>query len=531
MNQSQNRVIRSAVRISAFLFKEMLEIARQPMLLITLVVGPFLILFFFGIGFRNEPQALRTLFVVDDVNGPIAQEVERYGKTLGKQLIFEGITSDEETARADLNSGKVDLVVKVPSAPYETIKNSEQAVFDLYHRELNPIQAGYVDTFGRVYVDEVNRRILQYITKSGQVDALQIEDALTVVRGNIENLKEILNECADTLAETSNNDQCDTETLDQLTRELDRNVDEVQIKLGETASTSDAAQRWLRGDTTGNLHKDLQPTLNRAIRNTNKLENFDSLEKEADAYLEQVHNLTKLETDLDLIRERLAEFAGIKPWVLVSPFRSDVINQAAVITTVTDYYAPAVIAMLLQHLTVTFAALSLVRERLLGSVELFTVSPISALETLLGKYFSYLLFGGVLALILFGLLVFGMNVPLLGSVGGVAIIILGVIFTSLGIGFVISLFSSTDTQAVQYSMLILLTSVFFSGFILELHTLWEPVQTISWLLPVTYGIVSLRDIMLRGNPLNWTLMAGLFGIGFAMFVLAWWLLNRSMKKA
>jgi hypothetical protein len=37
--------------------------------------------------------------------------------------------------------------------------------------------------------------------------------------------------------------------------------------------------------------------------------------------------------------------------------------------------------------------------------------------------------------------------------------------------------------------------------------------------------------MLRGNPLDWTLMAALLGIGLAMFVLAWFLLNRSMKNA
>jgi len=73
-----------------------------------------------------------------------------------------------------------------------------------------------------------------------------------------------------------------------------------------------------------------------------------------------------------------------------------------------------------------------------------------------------------------------------------------VLFTSLGIGFAISIVSQTDSQAVQYSMIILLASVFFSGFIMSLDMLLPPVRVISWLLPTTYGTLLLRDIALRG---------------------------------
>ena len=64
MKPIQNDFLSLLIRISAFLSKEIFEIMRQPMLLVTLVLGPFLILFFFGIGFRNEPRSLRTMFVI-----------------------------------------------------------------------------------------------------------------------------------------------------------------------------------------------------------------------------------------------------------------------------------------------------------------------------------------------------------------------------------------------------------------------------------------------------------------------------------
>jgi ABC-2 type transport system permease protein len=79
-------------------------------------------------------------------------------------------------------------------------------------------------------------------------------------------------------------------------------------------------------------------------------------------------------------------------------------------------------------------------------------------------------------------------------------------------------------------MIVLLTSVFFSGFILGLETLWEPVRIISWALPATYGIQLLRDIMLRGDPLAFSLLLQMTAIGLGLFLLAWWLLRRSMVR-
>jgi ABC-2 type transport system permease protein len=170
----------------------------------------------------------------------------------------------------------------------------------------------------------------------------------------------------------------------------------------------------------------------------------------------------------------------------------------------------------------------MVREHQLGTMELFFVSPLSPLEVLLGKYLSYLIFGGVLALVLFLLITFGLGALVLGSWLDIALVIAALLFTSIGVGFVISLLSQTDIQAVQYSMIVLLTSVFFSGFMLSLEALWQPVRAISWSLPATYGIVLLRDIMLRGSPLSAPTILQLLLMGIAIFVAAWVLLRRTM---
>ncbi len=118
-----------------------------------------------------------------------------------------------------------------------------------------------------------------------------------------------------------------------------------------------------------------------------------------------------------------------------------------------------------------------------------------------------------------------MHVPMLGSWWAFALVIAAVLFTSLGIGFVISIVSQTDSQAVQVSMIVLLSSVFFSGFIMSLDMFYPAVRIISWMLPTTYGTLLLRDIMLRGTEPNWMLLGGLAAIGLVLMLIAWRLMR------
>src|SRR5512143_4080051 len=100
---------RGMIRASSFFRKEIFEILRQPRLVATLVLGPFLILFIFGIGYRNQSRALRTLFVAQP-NSPIAQDIQQNEKSMGSSLIYAGVTGDQKEALDRLNRGQVDPV-------------------------------------------------------------------------------------------------------------------------------------------------------------------------------------------------------------------------------------------------------------------------------------------------------------------------------------------------------------------------------------------------------------------------------------
>jgi ABC-2 type transport system permease protein len=242
-----------------------------------------------------------------------------------------------------------------------------------------------------------------------------------------------------------------------------------------------------------------------------------------------VQQISEIETQLGNLENNLEVFQQIDPRVLVSPFRSEVKGVAAIEPRITDFFAPAVIVLLLQHLIVTFAALSLVRDRSLGIIEVFRVSPLSSLEILIGKYISYMLLGGLLAAVLTLILVFVLRVPMVGRWPDYIATIALVLFGSLGIGFVISLVSQTDSQAVQYSMIVLLASVFLSGFLMNLLLLREAVRVVSWMLPATYGIALLQNVALRGEPLNPLYVVGLGALGLVLFFVAYLLLRRTMS--
>src|SRR5688500_19920217 len=109
----------------------------------------------------------------------------------------------------------------------------------------------------------------------------------------------------------------------------------------------------------------------------------------------------------------------------------------------------------------------MVRERLSGQMDRFRVAPVSSMELLVGKYVAYAVLSLAVAGIVGALLVGVLGVPLLGGVLPFVGIVLLLTFASLGVGLLISLVADSERQAVQLSMLVLLASVFFSGFVLR----------------------------------------------------------------
>jgi ABC-2 type transport system permease protein len=142
-----------------------------------------------------------------------------------------------------------------------------------------------------------------------------------------------------------------------------------------------------------------------------------------------------------------------------------------------------------------------------------------------------LLLGACVAAALVSAAVFVLGVPFEGSVVWMAAMVGAVVLSSLALGMVLSMLSSTESQAVQFSMLSLLAGLFFGGFILGLEGLAYPVKVISWLLPVTYGIEAFQDVMLRGEVPNRRAVIGVAAITLGYGTIAIVALRRLLRTS
>src|SRR5256885_1855401 len=147
----------------------------------------------------------------------------------------------------------------------------------------------------------------------------------------------------------------------------------------------------------------------------------------------------------------------------------------------------------------TFAtAMAVVREREKGTLETLLVSPLSRWGLMLGKLIPYLCIGMTMATILFLIMRFLFGVPINGSVIAMMFTTLVYVFALLSLGLLVATKAENQMQALQMSMVFMLPSVFFSGFVFPRETMPWIFKALGALLPATYFISLARAIILRG---------------------------------
>ncbi len=511
----------SLIRTFAFTGKEVRDIAHQPRLILSLILGPFFILVIFGLGYQEAPRPLTTLFVVP-TGSRIEEAVRDFATTLAPgQIDFAGIIPNADEADRRLRDQEVDLVVVTPPNPQMEWASDQQAPFVLYHYEIDPLEETYIRVLGQRYADVINQQVLLTFVQRSQAEAAQWQADLISARRHTTNLKEALaagNRQQARLAASALNE--DTTLLAQV-------VGGGMAVLGAFGGTAVSTQ--------ANPADEMLATLDTIMQNNERLLAATEQDNQSDGDVttflaESEAQVAEMEAAFDDLDAILAEFLAVDPKVMVAPFRSETRSITNVSLLPMHFYVPAVISLLLQHLAITLAGLTVIREKLGGAMELFRAAPVRPFELMVGKYTSYFIIIGVLAGVLTLLVVWGLRVPQLGQWGDYVLVVLAVLLASIGIGFNISLSARSDSQAIQLGMLMLLASIFFSGFFLPLYRLAAPVRILSWLLPATYGTVLLQNVMLRGQSPPALLLLILVAFGTLLLLLAWVRLRRQMKR-
>ncbi|MBR9974834.1 MAG: ABC transporter permease [Bacteroidetes bacterium] len=188
------------------------------------------------------------------------------------------------------------------------------------------------------------------------------------------------------------------------------------------------------------------------------------------------------------------------------------------------YVVPGIVALILLIITVFLTSMGIVREKEIGTLEQLTVTPIRASQLILGKVIPFSILGFVEITVAMGFiyLIFGIAVE--GSVLLLFAESAVFVLTTLGVGIFISTISETQQQALFVGWFFMIFAILLSGFFIPIANMPDAVQYLTYLNPLRYFLVILREIYLKGTPLSLllpeTLAMMAFGIGvFGLAVL------------
>ena len=186
------------------------------------------------------------------------------------------------------------------------------------------------------------------------------------------------------------------------------------------------------------------------------------------------------------------------------------------------YNVPGVMAVVVLLISLLLTAMAIVREREIGTMEQLMVTPIRSFELILGKTLPFVLISFIDVLVVTAIGVSWFNVPIHGSL---ALLLFGAglyLMSTIGIGLFISTISQTQQQALMSSFFFYLPAVLLSGFMFPISNMPEPAQWLTYLNPLRYFLVIIRDIFLKGSgwDILWPQFAALAVLGTALLTMS-----------
>jgi len=187
-----------------------------------------------------------------------------------------------------------------------------------------------------------------------------------------------------------------------------------------------------------------------------------------------------------------------------------------------DYFGAAFIGLVVFFLVFVITIVAFLNERSQGTLERLMASPLRRGEIVVG----YMLGFTVLAFIQSAeVLVYSLAVLKVHNQGNVILIFAIealMALTAVNLGIFLSMFARTEFQAVQFIPLVIVPQVLLSGILFPVSTEPGPLQVVSNVLPLTYAVNGLRDVMVKGADLTWASLQLDTGVvaGFCVVLIA-----------
>lgn len=186
----------------------------------------------------------------------------------------------------------------------------------------------------------------------------------------------------------------------------------------------------------------------------------------------------------------------------------------------TNFNIPGLIGVILQTITLMLTSFTIVREKEKGTMEQLIVTPISKMELMIGKVIPYVIIGFVDIVLALAVSVFWFKVTVIGSILLLLLFSVIFLFSSLGVGLLISTVAKSQLEAMQLSMFMIMPNILLSGYMFPRSSMPVAIQAISNVLPLTYFLEVLRGIILKGNTFDQLIVHFVILVAFALSLLA-----------
>jgi ABC-2 type transport system permease protein len=183
---------------------------------------------------------------------------------------------------------------------------------------------------------------------------------------------------------------------------------------------------------------------------------------------------------------------------------------------------PGVIAMVVLLVSLMLTALSVVREKEIGTMEQILVTPIRPIELMLGKTIPFVVISVVEVAMVTALGILWFEVPFRGSFLVLLLGTLAFLFNSVGLGLLISTVSTSQQQAMMAGNLFLTPAILLSGLIFPIANMPAFFQYLTYFNPLMYFVIVTQGVFLKGAGLAllWPQIAAMTVLGMGMIGLA-----------
>nr|WP_199000322.1 ABC transporter permease [Flavobacterium sp. ASV13] len=183
-------------------------------------------------------------------------------------------------------------------------------------------------------------------------------------------------------------------------------------------------------------------------------------------------------------------------------------------------FVPGVMALVLMLVCVMMTAISIVKEKETGTMEILLVSPFKPLMVILSKAVPYLILSMVNVISILLLSVFVLDLPIAGNIVLLFAESTLFIITCLTLGIFISVKTDSQQTAMLISLLgMLLPTLLFSGFMFPVENMPLPLQWFSNIVPSKWYYIIVKGIMIKGLGFSYIWKETLILFGITVFLL------------